>query len=967
MRLRVLNFTLIGFVTAGLAACSMMSKQDSSDSNTSVFEQQLEKQPQSIVKPLSDARQYQALTLDNGLEVLLISDAKAQQAAAALDVYVGSGADPKQHQGLAHFLEHMLFLGTQKYPQPDEYQSFLAANGGSHNAYTSFEHTNYFFSVNASEFEPALDRFAQFFIDPLFSPEYVEREKNAVNSEYSARIKNEFRRSLDAYKAVIKQDHALANFSVGSLETLSDDRVEGEAGIRSVLLDFYQRYYHAGMMRLVVLGSEDLKTLEQMAKSKFSAIKAGKRELLDFSGELFEPGQLPALLQVQPEKDLKTLTLSFAIGDVNAHWRDKPTQYIGHLLGHEGEGSLLAYLKRQGWASGISAGLSNSVQGYADFSIRISLTAKGVKQWQQVVDASFAAIEEFKRQEPKAWVYNELAKLGELEFNFLENAAPIHTASSLANRLQLYPAQQVIAGPYWYQSFKPELIKHYWQQLSADKVLITLVSKDVQSDKVSPYFHAPFSFSALTAEQKQRWSQPEKIAAIHLPKVNPFLIDDVAALQLSKQGDEGLKPELIEQSERLKVWYLKDSQFGLPKTNIYLNAKYSQGQKQLETSVLLPLYSALINEKLKHDSYLADLAGLHIGLRNHSRGLSLRISGFDDKQAVLLADVLSIIKRSQFTEAEFERFKQSLLRQYANNLLAGPAKRLQQGFGLDMLQPSWSEVEKISALEKLNLNDVQAFAADFWPQVRWEVFMHGQQSKAQLAQLLEQQLNPFIDHYAIEALLPQQSLDVRALGKQANKQVVDASHSDRALLVYWQGKDESYQERARLSLAAQVLQPLYFHQLRTQQQLGYIVYATPYSLFNAPGMAFIVQSPVADTKALVKAQKGFMAVLVEQGVDEASFKQHQAALIAELQIPFKTMKEATESYWQAMALGRTSFDHKQQLAKAVTELDYYSWLSWLKQRLQSDAQSFWLANDNIEALPGYRFSPMLNPDLYSVQ
>ena len=108
------------------------------------------------------------LTLDNGMKVLLVfSNEKFTKSAAAMDVAVGSLADPDQSEGLAHFLEHMLFLGTKKYPKVGEYSEYLSANQGMSNAYTASENTNYFFEVNNDAFTGALDRFAQFFVAPL--------------------------------------------------------------------------------------------------------------------------------------------------------------------------------------------------------------------------------------------------------------------------------------------------------------------------------------------------------------------------------------------------------------------------------------------------------------------------------------------------------------------------------------------------------------------------------------------------------------------------------------------------------------------------------------------------------------------------------------------------------------------------------------------------------------------------------
>ena len=90
-----------------------------------------------IIKSQSDNRSYRSLTLSNGLSALLISDPEADKSAASINVGVGSALDPLDFQGTAHFLEHMLFEGTSKYPDENEYMIFMSNNAGSNNAYTA--------------------------------------------------------------------------------------------------------------------------------------------------------------------------------------------------------------------------------------------------------------------------------------------------------------------------------------------------------------------------------------------------------------------------------------------------------------------------------------------------------------------------------------------------------------------------------------------------------------------------------------------------------------------------------------------------------------------------------------------------------------------------------------------------------------------------------------------------------------
>ena len=99
-----------------------------------------------------DDRQYKCVELANQLQVLLISDPTTEKASAAMDVHVGHQSDPEELPGLAHFLEHMLFLGTEKYPDENSYKQYLSAHSGRSNASTSQMHTNYYFDVLADHF-----------------------------------------------------------------------------------------------------------------------------------------------------------------------------------------------------------------------------------------------------------------------------------------------------------------------------------------------------------------------------------------------------------------------------------------------------------------------------------------------------------------------------------------------------------------------------------------------------------------------------------------------------------------------------------------------------------------------------------------------------------------------------------------------------------------------------------------------
>ncbi|KAF5473283.1 hypothetical protein F2P56_009907, partial [Juglans regia] len=86
-----------------------------------------------IFKARTDKREYRRTVLKNSLEVLLISDPDTDKCAATMDVRVGHFSDPEGLPGLAHFLEHMLFYASEKYPLEDSYSKYIAEVLTTHN------------------------------------------------------------------------------------------------------------------------------------------------------------------------------------------------------------------------------------------------------------------------------------------------------------------------------------------------------------------------------------------------------------------------------------------------------------------------------------------------------------------------------------------------------------------------------------------------------------------------------------------------------------------------------------------------------------------------------------------------------------------------------------------------------------------------------------------------------------------
>merc|ERR1719456_1747191 len=225
-------------------------------------------------KPILDKREYEYAKLTNGLEIVAVSDANTVSSGFSVAVEAGSYFDPKALPGLAHFCEHMLFLGTESYPDATGFDNYLQMHGGYNNAYTAEEQTVYYAQLDKAGFEGGLDRFADFFRAPLFDKQYVQKEVHAIDSEHAKNKQSPQWRILRIINSLADPKSAVNTFSTGNLETLyTKPQSEGYDTVEE-LKKYYKANYCPPRMKLVTFGSESTGSQIDAAVEKFADIIA---------------------------------------------------------------------------------------------------------------------------------------------------------------------------------------------------------------------------------------------------------------------------------------------------------------------------------------------------------------------------------------------------------------------------------------------------------------------------------------------------------------------------------------------------------------------------------------------------------------------------------------------------------------------------------------------------------------------
>jgi insulysin len=774
----------------------------------------------------NDASAYRRFVLPNGMKVLLLSDPKLNVASAAVAVGVGSLSDPPERQGLAHYLEHMLFLGTEKYPSVDEFDEYLQRNGGSNNAYTARDRTNFHLEIPPEAFEGALDRFAQFFIAPKFTPEFNEREVNAVNSEFQKNLENDEWREFALRNSAYRPGHPARQFGSGNAETL-------KGTTRDELLAFHRRYYSANRMTLALTGPASLDRLEAWARSYFAPVPDHQRAELRYPSDYLPPKAALRVLRMEPVKDLRRMTLSFPLPDLRAQAGNKPAELIGFVLGNEGAGSLLAALKAEGLATGLSAGAEAETPDYGSFDLSISLTPQGLTQYERVLSMVFASIDQLRRNGVPSYVFNERQTMAALDERFRDKGEGAGLAAALANQLMDYPIEIAERVPYLWLREDAAAVNKVLALLRPENLLVTLVAKGLPTDKVEPYFGARYSYVEDTGPAWSALAQAPAVAAIRPPSPNPYVPAQTRVLPI--------EPTRLIDEPALSLYYAQDTEFQRPMLAHVLRLRLPRAMASLRNATLLRFYGACIKEALNETTYAAAEAGLRFGLDASLEGVQLSVDGYDASAGRLLDEVLAGLRDCPLSAERYAALKDRLLRELSAFDRVDAYQTLQESRRRVVREFHYRPDEMLPVARELTLAQVQAFARTLYARGKIEALSYGNLGAADAvaaARKVAATLRP--------APIPaSQLLRRRLLAMQPGQTVrisetlqVNNSAFRRELLL---GTDTPEMRAATLALAAFV-GPLVYTELRTKQQLGYIVFGGAGDESYTQFAYFIVQS-----------------------------------------------------------------------------------------------------------------------------
>lgn len=869
---------------------------------------------ETIRKSDKDARQYQAITLDNGMTVLLVSDPQAVKSLSALVVPVGSLEDPDSHQGLAHYLEHMTLMGSKKYPQADSLSEFLKMHGGSHNASTAPYRTAYYLEVENDALEPAVDRLADAIASPLLDKKYADRERNAVNAELTMARTRDGMRMAQVSAETINPAHPGSRFSGGNLDTLSD---KAGSPVLDALHAFRDTYYSANLMKAVVYSNKPLPELARIAAQTYGRVPNKNIERPEITVPVVTDEQKGIVIHYVPALPRKVLRVEFRIDNNTAQFRSKTDELVTYLIGNRSPGTLSDWLQNQGLVEGIRADSDPVVNGNSGvLAISATLTDKGLAHRDEVVAAIFSYLSLLREKGVDKRYFDELAHVLDLDFRYPSITRDMDYVEWLADTMLRVPVEHTLDAVNIADRYDAEAIKARLAMMTPQNARIWYISPNEPHNKMAYFVDAPYQVNKISQQTFADWQKKSNDIDLKLPELNPYIPDDFTLIKPSKKYPH---PELIVDEPTLRVVYTPSRYFASePKADVSVILRNPQAMDSAKNQVMFALNDYLAGIALDQLSNQAAVGGISFST-NANNGLMVNANGYTQRLPQLFQALLDGYFSYTPTEEQLEQAK-SWYAQMMDSAEKGKAFE-QAIMPVQMLSqiPYFQRETRRALLPSITLKEVMDYRTALKTHSRPEFLIVGNMSEEQsktLAQNVRKQLGANGNEWC-------RNQDV-LVEKQQNVIFEKAgSSTDSALAAVFvpTGYDE-FTGSAYSAVLGQIIQPWFYSQLRTEEQLGYAVFAFSMSVGRQWGLGFLLQSNDKQPAYLWQRYQAFFPQAEEKlrKMKPEEFAQIQQAVIAQMQQAPQTLGEEASQLSKDFDRGNLAFDSRDKIVAEIKVL-----------------------------------------------
>ena len=870
-----------------------------------------------LEKSKSDNLDYGLKILPNGLTILFISDLKANFSSAAMGVNVGSLVDSLDVPGLAHFCEHLLSMGTEKYPSENDYQDYLSKNSGLSNAFTAPDRTVYYFQVSNEGFEGAIDRFAQFFISPTFNEGSVEREINAIDNEFSKNLNNDGWRFMQLKYNDSKKDSVFNKFSTGNKSTLT------LPNIRERLIEFYKKYYTSEIMYLCVYSKKPMDELVKLVEDLFCKVpKIEKFEKPKYDVPYNETN-LKYLYKIVPIKNSDEISLEWFLPFCENYYAN-PLYCISSVLGHEGPNTLTSSLFKDNLCNSLLSSVSNKCNTFMTFSIGVSLTKKGLKNYKEVILRILKYVKVIQEQKINEIYFNDMRNVKQMNFDYRNKLSPTNATKGYASLLMDYRPEDVLFAGSIIKEFNEPLIRKYLDLLTLDNLNIYFISKTFENECniTEKWYGTKYSKEKINITDEEVTSYKCEHILDYPPK-NNFIPKNFDIFPF--HDDIGKFPVKMVDKKNCEVWYLQDKIFKKPKA--YIVAQFLLHAdicnfSEIKIRVASIILEKIIKQELGEWTYMAKEANVNFNISINSDRCRIVYSGYNDSLKEGMKEILTIFKnldinnkrcketlelqvKELLKQAKNVFFSQNYLvnLEYIKSLLNDPAKRPE-----DIIEFLTDHI--------ITIDDLILLKNSLFKKTKVKWLIQGNITKETTLEIVQE------THKILEVNYEKRGKFIISRPVQFRKNYnfifraksPNVNEKDSSLISIYQCGLLNDVEIQYLKILHEILNEKFYDQLRTKETFGYIVSLVLSESYGSYCLLAIIQSNSKIPEICAERVRKFIKDSLQKikEITDSEFKSYIDSRFVSESKKDDNLNESFLRNWDEISKNRYKFDIKEK-------------------------------------------------------
>jgi len=506
--------------------------------------------------------------------------------------------------------------------------------------------------------------------------------------------------------------------------------------------------------------------------------------------------------------------------------------------------------------------------------------------------------------------YQERKELAALRFAYSDVPATVGAVYGAAQRLHDVPPNNLLNYRAEFAPLDASVLQTHLDSLSLDNMRIMLMAPDRSGDQTEPLYDVSYRIDPFTDEQKAKW-KGEQLADLRMPKPNPYVPKEVV---LSDEKPAEKRTCSTDDPGWTHCHYF-DTDFSIPKIESRVDLMF---EEDANSKPVRKLWVKMVNTSLEKELYPQQLAGSTMSVQNITGGLRLRVQAYNERHNDMQAHLSSMVLSSIPTIDIFDRVKAEMIVDLQNKKMIRPYSQGLGAIGMVLDQHGLSDEELIRLYQELSYEELSQKIATLKKKAHVQVFTFGNLSSKEAGDFNTQ----LKERLTFEELLPKPKYKL-FVNQESIDWVLSIDHNDSVWIKHLQSSQTTMREQARYLLFSHLIRAPFFTELRTKQQLGYIVSAGYSRRNHFPGIRFGIQSSNTHPDELEKRVEKFLGGTQEwiKTMSNPEFEEAKRGLIAQLLAKDSRFSERVGRLSQNMDLGILSFDRKKQLSAQIEKLN----------------------------------------------